>query len=192
MKVLVLASNTSPVAQILHNGGIEVMEWSWPLDIHFLENNRIEFIVSHGYRHIIGQPVLDYLPGRIINLHISYLPWNRGADPNLWSFLEDTPKGVSIHFMDHGIDAGDIIAQKEVAFRGNAETLFSTYETLQKNIITLFQEVWPSITDRSCKRLKQPQGGSFHKTSDKEEYSHLLINGWETPVNLLKGKAILS
>jgi len=36
------------------------------------------------------------------------------ADPNVWSFIEKTPKGVSIHYLDAGIDTGDIIAQKLV------------------------------------------------------------------------------
>ena len=44
---------------------------------------------------------------------MSYLPWNRGADPNFWSILEDTPKGVTIHIMDESIDTGDILYQKD-------------------------------------------------------------------------------
>ena len=40
----------------------------------------------------------------IVNLHISYLPFNRGSHPNYWSFVENTPKGVSIHEIDEQIE----------------------------------------------------------------------------------------
>ena len=52
----------------------------------------------------------------IINLHISYLPYNRGAHPNFWSFVENTPSGVSIHQVDSGIDTGKIVIQKQINF----------------------------------------------------------------------------
>ena len=191
MKILFLGNKPSSITKILNDNGNEFMEWFDPIDIHFLEKNKIEFIVSYGYRHLIRQPVLDYLAGKIINLHISYLPWNRGADPNLWSFLEDTPKGVSIHFIDHGIDTGDIIIQKEINFLKDSETLSTTYNRLQNEMVTLFQEEWPAIRDGCCKRHRQFPGGSFHKSSDKERYLHLLTAGLDTPVNLLKGKALL-
>ena len=191
MKILFLGNKPSSITKILNDNGNEVMEGFDPIDIHFLEKNRIGFIVSYGYRNLIRQPVLDYLPEKIINLHISYLPWNRGADPNLWSFLEDTPKGVSIHFIDHGIDTGDIIIQKKIEFLKDSETLSTTYNTLQNEIVTLFQEEWPAIRDGYCKRHRQFAGGSIHKSSDKERYLHLLTAGLDTPVNLLKGKALL-
>jgi len=70
----------------------------------------IEWLISYGYRHIFKPEVIQRFRGRIINLHISFLPWNRGVDPNQWSFLQDTPKGVTIHFIDEGIDLGLRIA----------------------------------------------------------------------------------
>src|SRR4051812_27787613 len=63
-----------------------------------------DFLVSYGYRHIIGADILAQFPRRAVNLHISYLPWNRGSDPNLWSLLDGTPTGVTIHYLEAGID----------------------------------------------------------------------------------------
>ena len=53
---------------------------------------------------------------KIINLHIGYLPYNRGAHPNFWSFMDNTPTGVTIHEIDKNIDTGKIIYQKIVDF----------------------------------------------------------------------------
>ena len=48
----------------------------------------------------------------IVNLHKAYLPYNKGAHPNFWSFAENTPSGITIHVIDSGIDTGNIIYRK--------------------------------------------------------------------------------
>jgi methionyl-tRNA formyltransferase len=188
MKILILRNNITPISKLIEQYGDDVLEWSDPIDRLFIEQNGIDFAVSHGYRHIIKESIINCLHRRIINLHISLLPWNRGADPNLWSFLDDTPKGVTIHYVDEGIDTGDIIAQKEVVFKGHQETLATTYQRLQVEIIDLFKKHWPLIRDEKCLCSKQVNGGTFHKSFDKRKYENLLVDGWETPVSLLIGK----
>lgn len=141
-----------------------------------------DFVISYGYRHILKRPVLDNHYGRAINLHISYLPWNRGADPNLWSFVDGTPKGVSIHHIDYGIDTGDLIAQRQVAF-GPEDTLATSYANLQAKIRELFIESWPSIKSRKMARTAQSGYGSYHRSTDKTSVK--LPDGWDTPISLI-------
>jgi methionyl-tRNA formyltransferase len=147
----------------------------------------VDFIVSYGYRYILKEDVLDRFPRRAVNLHISYLPWNRGKDPNLWSFLEGTPKGVTIHYMDREVDTGDFLAQREVTFQSD-ETLRTSYDKLSKIIEELFMEVWPDIRCGHQKSFRQPKGGSFHLGRDRAAVEHLLHSGWDTPVVDLIGK----
>ncbi len=191
MNIIFLGPSDSPIISILQDDGNQVTIWEDPADVSLLERMDVKFAVSHGYRHIIKFPILRLLPDRVINLHISYLPWNRGADPNLWSFLEDTPKGVTIHYIDEGIDTGDVIAQQEVSFQPVGETLTTTYGKLQEAIVQLFREVWPLIKADKNPRRKQPVGGTLHKSSQKMRFQHLLTEGWNTPVNGLIGKAFL-
>ena len=191
MNILVFGQKQSPVTLFLSQKGHSVIETSEPIDTQFLRENNIEFAISYRYRHIIRQNIIDFLHGKIINLHISYLPWNRGADPNLWSFLEDTPKGISIHYVDSGIDTGDIIAQKEILFNESDHTLSTTYEILNQEIINLFKENWSSIVKGKNPQIRQAEGGSVHRSKDKEPYLHLLDEkGWDTPVLEVKGKAL--
>ena len=150
----------------------------------------IDFIVSYGYRFIIRSNVVDQFKSRVINLHGSLLPWNRGADPNLWSFLEDTPKGVSIHYIDSGIDTGDIIAQREIFFPSSSETLRSTYEKLSLELEGLFIERWADIRDGNIMATEQPLLGTTHKSKDRTPFERLLTRGWDTPVEGLIGKAV--
>ena len=121
----------------------------------------------------------------------SLLPWNRGADPNLWSFLKDTPKGVTIHYVDKGLDTGDIIAQTEVFFDPAVETLASTYQTLSDEIVKLFRKHWPQIMKGEVESKKQPPGGSSHRIKDKKKFEYLLLErNWNTPIEKLIGKAL--
>jgi methionyl-tRNA formyltransferase len=192
MNILVLGPSQSPISSFLQQNGYSVIEYADPLDINFLEENKFGFAISYRYRHIIKQETIDFLNGKIINLHISYLPWNRGADPNLWSFLEDTPKGVSIHYIDSGIDTGDIIVQRAISFDEHKHTLSSTYDILNQELINLFKKEWELIVKNENSRMKQAKGGSIHKTKDKDPYLYLLSDkGWDTPVLNLKGKALL-
>ena len=149
-----------------------------------------DFIVSYGYKHILKADVLEKFQRRVVNIHISLLPWNRGADPNLWSFLENTPKGVSIHYIDLGIDTGDILVQREVHF-SLEETLRTTYEKLSGDAEDLFQENWLDIRNQQIESSAQSMIGSFHLRKDRLRYEHLLVDGWDTPVSKIVGKALI-
>ncbi len=192
MNVLVLGIKQSPLTPVIEESGCRVIETIDPIDTDYLRGHAIDYVVSYRYRHIIKQDLLDFLSGKIINLHISLLPWNKGADPNLWSFLENTPKGVTIHFIDKGIDTGDIIAQKELFFDPEVETLGSTYEKLNSEIVRLFKDVWPRIRAGQAAGIKQLPGGALHMSKDKERFGYLLEKqGWNTPVKELIGKALI-
>ena len=117
---------------------------------------KYDFIISFGYRKIIPIKILSSLKRPIINLHISYLPYNRGAYSNFWSFLKNTPKGVSIHEIDKGIDTGDILFRKKITFTLNKNTSFkSTYKILFNEIEKLFKKNYKPIVDGNYKKKKQ-------------------------------------
>jgi methionyl-tRNA formyltransferase len=143
-----------------------------------------DFLVSHGYLHRVPPGVLKRLHRGAINLHNALLPWNRGLDAILWSFAQDTPKGVTIHHMDAGIDTGDIIAQREVRFEGT-ETLRTAFRRLDQEMLGLFREHWPAIRTGDCRARPQPVGGSYHFGSERGAVDHLLTDGWDTPVSAL-------
>lgn len=188
MNVLFLGARRSRIIDFMDTIGDNVDFVSENISIDSEVLNNIDFIVSYGYRYIIKEEILRKFAGRVINLHISYLPWNRGADPNLWSFLEDTPKGITIHVIDAGIDTGPIIAQQEISYEPN-DTLRSTYERLTNAIEEMFVKLWPSIRMGSFNTKEQELGGTFHRLKDRLAYEYLLIKGWDTPVMDLLGKA---
>lgn len=133
-----------------------------------VEQLRPSFIVSFNYRHIIPREVLERMPGRVINLHTSLLPYNRGSSPNFFSFLDDTPKGVTIHLMDQGLDTGEILCQKEIYFDEEKETFASSYERLLEELKQLFRENWDAIREGRIRPVKQEGPGTCHKMRELE------------------------
>src|SRR3989344_6000733 len=134
MKVLLLGDprgDYRPLEQFLRSCGDEVVSFSDKIYLSKLQEVNPEIIVSYGYRFILKPEIFEYPRLGSINLHISYLPWNRGVDPNFWSHAEGTSKGVTIHYIDSGIDTGDIIAQREVSFSEN-DTLATSYNKLHE------------------------------------------------------------
>ena len=113
-----------------------------------------------------------------MNLHIAYLPYNRGADPNLWSAAEDTPSGVTIHQLDEGIDTGDIL-YREMVYLEPSETLRSSYRLLQACIQVEFMSNFESILDGETPRRNMSHHyGTYHNSRDKEQL--VLPKGWDT------------
>lgn len=110
------------------------------LSLEMIDDLKPDLLVSYNYRYIIPESIIRVMKGKAVNLHISLLPWNRGSSPNFWSFIEDSPKGVTIHQLAEGLDTGDIIFQKELYFDEKQETFKSTYEALQREITSLFKE----------------------------------------------------
>jgi methionyl-tRNA formyltransferase len=166
------------LVEFLESFGDEVVQTMEPADF------AADWIVAYGYRRRIDKEILNGFPRRAINLHISYLPWNRGADPNLWSFLEDTPKGVTIHYLDGNIDTGDVIAQRTLNY-SESDTLRTTYRRLSEMIESLFREMWPVIREGKVNSLPQL---TYHRSGDKDRYMHLLPAGWDTPIKNILGK----
>ncbi|MDP7367711.1 MAG: formyltransferase family protein [Candidatus Pacebacteria bacterium] len=185
MKILFLGQKDNNLAKYLRDKEESVISTEEIIDLGFLERYNPDFIVSYGYRHIIKKDILDLYNGRAINLHVSYLPWNKGADPNFWSLVENTPRGVTIHYLDGGVDTGDIIVQKEVEFTNNA-TLATSYEKLQTAIQELFKENWEAIKSGKVSRIKQTEKGTFHKVKEKEPLMHLLKDDWDTSISVLE------
>lgn len=180
--VLFLGAKSSPLITWLQDQGETVFSTEDPVSVDLIIAEKIDFIVSYGYRHLIRKDVIELLPRKIVNLHISFLPWNRGADPNFWSVIDDTPKGVTIHLVDEGLDTGDIIEQRVVDIDVHKETLSSSYARLNEEIIALFQSEWKRIKCGNFVGKKQEGVGSFHKLKDKEALWGRLSLGWDTPM----------
>jgi len=105
-----------------------------------------DLIVSAGFRHIVPESVLEVPPLGAANLHKAHLPYNRGANPNVWSIVEENPAGVSIHYMTPDVDDGPLIDRREVPVYPD-DTGRTLYDRLEETQFEQFKDVWPAIRD---------------------------------------------
>lgn len=122
--------------------------------------------ISTMFGYILKKEFLSIFPKGVINLHPAYLPYNKGAYPNVWCIVEGTPAGVTIHYVDSGIDTGDIIARREVKIEP-IDTGKTLYHKLEQAMFDLFIETWPSLKSGHM-RIKQTEEGTYHRTNDVE------------------------
>jgi methionyl-tRNA formyltransferase len=136
-----------------------------------------EIGISVFFAYVLRKSFLDLFPKGCINLHPALLPYNRGAYPNVWSIVEKTPSGVTIHYIDEGLDTGDVIAQKEIPTL-ITDTGESLYRRLEVAILELFRETWPSITSGTCSRIAQtPENGTYHRRRDVQRIDEIDLQG---------------
>ena len=180
-KILFLGYNSDQTSLIdkikLHKKNWIIKQTQKKIDLNTAK--KFNSIISFGYKHIINQNIIDNLKYPIINLHISFLPYNRGAHPNFWSFAENTPSGITIHEIDRNIDTGKIIYQKQIDFEllKNKQTLtFSkTYNVLKDEIENLFLDNIDDIINQEINSTKQIGKGSYHNKKDLPK----LLKTWE-------------
>lgn len=119
-------------------------------------------IVSAGFRHVVPEDVLNVSKRGAINCHLSYLPFNRGMNPNVWGIIEDHPAGVSIHYMTPQVDAGPIIDRRKIEVRPD-DTGRTLYDRLCEAQVAQFKEIWPSLLEGDIRVMDQDQfEGTYH------------------------------
>ncbi|MFC4357687.1 methionyl-tRNA formyltransferase [Halobium salinum] len=114
-----------------------------------------DMVVAVGFRHILPPEILSVPERGCLNLHPGLLPETRGFNPNVWSIVEDRPAGATLHFMDEGVDAGPIVARREVPTRFD-DTGKDVYERIEAAAIDLFEDTWPAIATGEIDTVPQP------------------------------------
>ena len=183
MRILLLGSHTGRLVD--HLSGCDLTFVDHRLEPEDMRSSRPDWLVSFGYRYILSEDLIDEVNGRAINLHISLLPWNRGADPNFWSWIEDSPKGVTIHWMNPGLDKGAVICQREVELDPR-ESLRDSYDSLTNEITELFSETVPLLKSGDVPVTPQISGGTYHRSSEREEHWPAFPLGWDTPCRVVR------
>ncbi len=129
-----------------------------------------DLVISFGYQHIIKQEVIDSAVRPILNLHISFLPFNRGAHPNFWSWIDGTPSGVTIHEIAAGVDTGAIVARVKAKGVNSSMTFRETYAALIEQIESLFKENSQKIFSGKYTAIAQTGDKSYHAVKDLPEW----------------------
>ena len=144
-----------------------------------------DLCLSILFDYILQQEFVDLFRMGVINLHPSYLPYNRGNYPNVWSIVDGTPAGVTLHYIDADVDTGDIIAQEEISVE-LTDTGESLYRKLEKACVELFVNTWPQIKNGKLKRISQPSDiGTYHRANDVQNIDEIDLNRQYMAIDLI-------
>lgn len=114
--------------------------------VKMLKTAGVELVALAGFMRVLKEPMLNAFPRRIINLHPSLLPKFPGMEA--WKQALDAGEkstGCTVHFVDSGIDTGEIIAQREVPVLPN-----DTPESLHARIQIAERELYPEVIRQFC------------------------------------------
>jgi phosphoribosylglycinamide formyltransferase-1 len=148
--ILTLADNLGIPTTVIHESkfATRLSEEVESRLVEELQASGAELIVLAGYMRLVKAPLLEAFPRRIINIHPSLLP----SFPGLEAWRQALTAGVKItgctvHFVDSGMDTGEIIAQSEVSILPG-----DTPETLHARIQEAEHELYPEVLARFAKQ----------------------------------------
>ena len=114
--------------------------------VQMLRDAAVELVVLAGFIRVLKQPTLSAFPHRIINIHPSLLPKYPGLEAWKQALAAgDTVTGCTVHYVDAGVDSGEIIAQRAVPILPN-----DTPETLHARIQIAEHALYPEAIAQFC------------------------------------------
>ena len=112
--------------------------------VKMLQEAGVDLVVLAGFMRVLKEPMLDAFPRGIINLHPSLLPKFPGIEAWAQALAAgEKVTGCSVHYVDAGIDSGEIIAQRKVVILPN-----DTPESLHARIQIAERELYPEVIAR--------------------------------------------
>lgn len=168
----------SPVKRVALENNIAVFQ---PIkirnDYKKLTKEKIDLIVTCAYGQIIPKEVLDLPKYGCINVHASILPKYRGAAPIQWAIINgDKETGVTIMYMDEGMDTGDIISISKIAI-SSEDNVGTMHDKLSILGAKALEKDLKSILDGSVMRTKQRENWTLAPMIKRED-EHLDFNDY--------------
>jgi phosphoribosylglycinamide formyltransferase 1 len=132
--------------------------------IRILTENDVDLVVLAGYMMLVGGEIVETFPHRIMNIHPALLPSFPGTS-GVADALDHGVKitGVTVHFVDEGLDTGPIIVQESVpVLPGDDE------ETLHQRIHEVEYRIYPQAIQYFCEGRLRVEGRRVRILEDAE------------------------
>ncbi len=186
MRILLCSNKTAShldlVQEILGVGGDEVVLSHEVPTPELVTRLKPDWLVSDRNGHIVSRETLNFMEGRAVNTHASLLPNHRGWQPIFFSVWNHDRVGVTIHFIDNGLDTGNIVVQKELMV-SPADTLKSLYERARLSTLESLLSLLPLMrADRLDGQEQDATRGSFHSKADFDKLFPCLPEGWNSEI----------
>lgn len=124
-----------------------------------------DYIWSIHFPYIFKKNIISIPRLGVLNIHPSHLPLNKGVDTNSWAILNNTLAGCTLHWIDEGVDTGDIIEQINVV-QDKDDTADTLYKKVYDSEIRLFKNNLEKVYYKELPKIKQTEKGTFHLKKD--------------------------
>ncbi|MEL7604283.1 MAG: methionyl-tRNA formyltransferase, partial [Bacillota bacterium] len=142
-----------------------------------------DMIVTAAFGQILSKELLDIPPMGCINVHASLLPKYRGAAPVQWAIIKGKKQsGVTIMYMNEGLDTGDMIASAIVPV-GDDMTGGQLYETLSQTGAELLAKTLDDIVRGKATRTQQNEAEASYYPPLSKELGRI---DWKKPANEIR------
>lgn len=112
-----------------------------------LKSLQVDLICLAGFMRLVGKPLLDHFPNRILNIHPSLLPAYPGLHAWEQAVEDGAPEsGCTVHYVDAGMDTGEIIAQAKVPVL-EGDTAKTLHARIQEEERLLYPTVVKQVLD---------------------------------------------
>lgn len=123
--------------------------------IELIKGYHADLFVSMSFNQIFKRELMDMPPLKTINCHAGKLPFYRGRNILNWVLINDEQEfGITVHYIDEGIDTGDIILQKcypitdednyntllTKAYNGCADVLYEAIKMINRNELNIIKQ----------------------------------------------------
>ncbi|MDO4375844.1 MAG: methionyl-tRNA formyltransferase [bacterium] len=145
-------------------------------DFSTIVDAKPDVIVTCAYGQIVSKDILDIPKYGCINIHASLLPKYRGGAPIHYALINgEAETGITLMYMDEGMDTGDMLVSESVKIEDNdnIETLSDKLSLLGADMISRYLE---DITDGKIERIKQDNEKASFARIIKRSDEHLDFN----------------
>lgn len=179
----------SPIKKVALENNIKVLQ---PIKIREeyqeIIDLKADIIITCAYGQIIPEIILNNPKYGCINVHASLLPKLRGGAPIHKAIIYGYDKtGITIMYMDKGMDTGDMISKCEVKIE-DTDTVESLHDKLQKVSVPLLMDTLNDIINGTNKREKQNSDDATYAYNISREEEHVLFNSTSREIfNQIRG-----
>lgn len=128
-----------------------------PEFLEIIKSHQCDLLVSMSFNQIFRKEVIGLTAGGVINCHAGKLPYYRGRNILNWCLINDEKEfGITVHYVDEGIDTGDIILQETfpITDQDNYQTLLTVAYT---ECARLLHDSLKLIYNKKQKRIPQSE-----------------------------------
>ncbi|WAW14234.1 methionyl-tRNA formyltransferase [Peptostreptococcus equinus] len=181
----------SPVKEFAIEKNIEILQPNKTTETGFMKRMKEinpDLIVVIAFGQILKKELLELPKFGCINIHVSLLPKYRGAAPINWAIINGEKKtGVTIMYMDEGLDTGDIISTKEFEL-DNEINAGQLHDIMMVQGAELLIDTIKDIEAGTNKRIKQDDSLSNYAPLMDKDLGHLDFNKKANDLhNLIRG-----